>query len=229
MMMKSLANLLIVCFASAAIAAIAADKPPTLPDILDYDNSAARQKSGQALDAASNAAKRGAVRGFPNIKVPQSGVDIGQIAARYNRSPVKPEDENLLIFVTLGMPVKALQNLGKQAKAAGGVLVLRGVPGGLGNWARAMEALKPLADTGAAVIVHPQLFSAWNVVQAPTFVLTTSSQGEACVSDQKKECSQSLRATGDVSLDYVLDRWADGTGVLAKEARERLARLEGRP
>jgi type-F conjugative transfer system pilin assembly protein TrbC len=224
--------LLLALFCVLESTGYAADKLPALPEIKGYgDDAAARQKSGQALDAASQTAKHGSLRAFPNIKVPSSGVDIGQIAARYNQKAHKPEDENLMIFVTLGMPDKALLNLARQAALTRAVLVLRGVEGGLakGNWTRAMEALKPIAETGASIIIHPELFRAYKVVQAPTFVLATGQQGEACLNELKNECSQSLRATGDVSLDYVLERWANGSGSLAQEARSRLAMLEGRP
>ena len=104
--------LLLVLFAAIVSAGYAADTPPTLPEINGYgDDAVARQKSSQAIDAASQAARNGAVRAFPKIKVPSSGVDIGQIAARYNQTAQKPEDDNLMIFVTLGMPGKALINL----------------------------------------------------------------------------------------------------------------------
>ncbi|OZA31235.1 MAG: type-F conjugative transfer system pilin assembly protein TrbC [Hydrogenophilales bacterium 17-61-9] len=232
MMKKPILILFPVLFCACVSVGYAADKLPALPDIKGYgDDAAARQKSRQALDAASQAAKHGAVRAFPNIKVPSSGVDIGQIADRYSQTAIKPADENLMIFVTLGMPDKALLKLARQAARTRAVLVLRGVQGGLdkGNWPRAMEALKPIAETGASIIIHPDLFRAYKVVQAPTFVLTTDRQGDACLSDQKKECSQSLRATGDVSLDYVLERWSDGSGKLASEARARLTMLEGKP
>lgn len=210
----------------------AADQPPALPEIKGYgDDAAARQKSGQALDAASQTAKHGAVRALPNINVPSSGVDIGQIAARYNQKSQKPEDQNLMIFVTLAMPDEALLKLARQAAKTRAVLILRGVEGGLanGNWKRAMEAMKPIAETGASIVIHPELFRAYKVVQAPTFVLTNGQQSDSCLNELKKECSQSLRATGDVSLEYVLERWADGGGSLAREARSRLTMLEGRP
>lgn len=224
--------LLLVLLGAIASTGYAADKHLALPEINGYgDDAVARHKSSQAIDAASQAARNGAVRAFPKIKVPSSGVDIGQIAARYNQTEQKQEDDNLMIFVTLGMPGKALINLARQAARTRAVLVLRGVEGGLakGNWPRAMEALKPIAETGASIIIHPDLFRAYKVVQAPTFVLTTGQQGEACLNERRKECSQSLRATGDVSLDYVLERWAEGNSTLASEARSRLTLLEVKP
>ena len=224
--------LLLALLGAIASAGFAVDMPPALPEINGYaDDAVARQKSNQAIDAASQSARNGAVRAFPTIKVPSSGVDIDQIAARYNQTAQKQEDDNLMIFVTLGMPGKALLNLARQAARTRAVLVLRGIEGGLakGNWPRAMEALKPIAETGASIIVHPDLFRAYKVVQAPTFVLTTGQQGEACLNNLRQECSQILRATGDVSLDYVLERWAQGVSPLAGEARSRLAMLEYRP
>jgi conjugal transfer pilus assembly protein TrbC len=227
-MMKKLIPVLFIACVSAGHAA---DTPPALPEIKGYgDDAAARQHSSQALDAANQAAKNGAVRAFPNIKTPASGVDIGQIASRYSQAAIKPVDENLMIFITLGMPEKALMRLAKQAARTRAVLVLRGVQGGVdkGSWPRAMEALKPIAATGASIIIHPDLFRVYRVVQAPTFVLTTDRQSDACLSDQKKECNQSLRASGDVSLDYVLEQWSEGDSALASEARARLILLEGK-
>ncbi len=224
--------LLLVLLGAIASTGYAADKHLALPEINGYgDDAVARQKSSQAIDAASQAARIGAVRAFPKIKVPSSGVDIGQIAARFNQTAQKPEDDNLMIFVTMGMPGKALINLARQAARTRAVLVLRGVDGGIakGNWSRAMEALKPIAETGASIMIHPDLFRAYKIVQAPTFVLTTGQQGEACLNNLRNECGQSLRATGDVTLDYVLERWAQGGSPLAAEARSRLAMLENRP
>ena len=224
--------LLLVLLGAIASTGYAADKHLALPEINGYgDDAVARQKSSQAIDAASQAARNGAVRAFPKIKAPSSGVDIGQIAARFNQTAQKPEDDNLMIFVTLGMPSKALINLARQAARTRAVLVLRGVDGGIakGNWSRAMEALKPIAETGASIMIHPDLFRAYKIVQAPTFVLTTGQQGEACLNNLRNECGQSLRATGDVTLDYVLERWAQGGSPLAAEARSRLAMLEYRP
>ena len=72
--------LLLVLFVATTSAGYAADNPPTLPETNGYgDNAVARQKSSQAINAASQAARNGAVRAFPKIKVPSSGVDIGRL------------------------------------------------------------------------------------------------------------------------------------------------------
>ena len=86
-----------------------------------------------------------------------------------------------------------------------------------------------MADYLREVIMVAERSHLNGTAQAPTFVLTTGRQGEACLNNLRKECSQSLRATGDVTLDYVLERWAQGGSPLAAEARSRLAMLEYRP
>ncbi|MBC2731150.1 MULTISPECIES: TrbC family F-type conjugative pilus assembly protein [unclassified Thiobacillus] len=210
---------------------VMAAQPPTLPDLKSFDADKARDRSNRALDDAARATQGGPVRAMPNIKVPSSGVDIAQIASRYGQARLQAEDERLLIFATLGMSQAALVKLAKQAARSGAVMVFRGVDGGLagGNWARSVEAFKPIAEAGASIQIHPELFKAYRVTQAPTFILTAPVHGDACVSDRAKACDKALRSVGDVSLDYVLERWSAGSGELANEARRRLARIEGQP
>lgn len=209
---------------------VLAAEPPALPDLKSFDADKALDRSSRALDDAARAAQGGPVRAMPNIKVPSSGVDIAQIASRYGQAQAQAEDERLMIFATLGMPQAALVKLARQAARAGAVMVFRGVDGGLagGNWARSIEAFKPIAEAGASIQIHPELFKAYRVSQAPTFILTAPDQGDACMSDRAKACGKALRSVGDVSLDYVLERWATGSGDLAEEARKRLARIEAR-
>lgn len=217
-----------ILFWSLVQPAQATSPVPSLPDIRGNGmDEATRGRSGQALDAAAAKARNGAVRALPNIRVPSSGVDIGQIAARYGQSK-GTVDERLIVFATLAMPKEALLRLARQAAQARAVLVFRGVDGGLagGNWSRAVEAFEPLAKTGASIQIHPDLFKSYHVSVAPTFILSSGSSKDSCVSD-RTVCGNTLRSEGDVTLDYVLERWAAGSGELADEARARLA-LMGR-
>lgn len=206
----------------------AEDKPPSMPDIKNYDSTEVRQKSDARLGDAERAARSGQVSKIPNIKMPSSGVDIGQIASRYNESPLPKNDENLMIFISLSMPKEALVKLAKQAQATNALLVMRGVEGGIakGNWPRAMAALKPISETGAAVVIHPDYFKQYQVKQVPTFVLVSNKQlpMESC--ENSTSCDLKLQASGDVSLDYVLGLWADSKSPLANIAKNKLAILE---
>lgn len=204
--------------------------PPAMPDVSGYYGAAVHAKTGAALDAASETAKSGMVGRIPNLPVPTGGIDVDQIASRYRDlgKRDKQSDENLLIFVSTSMPMATLVKLGNQAKRAGAVLVLRGVPGGLslpGAWTRAMAQLKPVASTGARMQINPDLFRLYMVNVVPTFVLTRLDTSQ-CASDSDG-CQAQLRAVGDVSLDYVLDKWTDGKGELADQARLRLKQMKG--
>ena len=203
---------------------------PVMPDVSGYYGAAVRAKTGAALDAASETAKSGMVGRMPNLPVPTAGIDVDQIASRYRDlgKRDKQSDESLLIFVSTSMPMATLVKLGNQARRAGAVLVLRGVPGGLatsGAWTRAMAQLKPVAATGARVQINPDLFRLYAVNLVPTFVLTRLDTSQ-CASDSAG-CQAMLRAVGDVSLDYVLEKWSDDRGELADQARLRLKHMKG--
>jgi conjugal transfer pilus assembly protein TrbC len=233
--MRLLTNLVAVLFGLlTALPALAdAAQPgtqPVMPDLSGYYGAAARAKTGAALDAASETAKSGTIGRMPNLPVPIAGIDVDQIARRYRDLGKRNQqsDESLLIFVSTSMPMATLIKLGNQAKRAGAVLVLRGVPGGLsapGAWTRAMAELKPVAATGARVQINPDLFRLYTVNVVPTFVLTRLDTSQ-CATDSAG-CQATLRAVGDVSLDYVLEKWTDGTGELADQARLRLKHMKG--
>jgi conjugal transfer pilus assembly protein TrbC len=214
---------------AALLSPLAAADIPAMPDTGDYASQAARQKSAAALDSAAQAARGGALPSMPNVRLPRElGVDIDQIASRYKAmGRVDKQDEDLMVFVSASMPMASLVKLGKQARLAGAVLVLRGIEGGLshGAWKQAMDRLKPVVETGAAIQIHPDLYRIYRVTQVPTFVLAEPETTE-CAMDATR-CHAMLRATGDVSLGYVLDRWADTDGPLADKARARLKRMGG--
>lgn len=203
------------------------DKAVAIPDIQNYDSEQIRQKNDAKLDDAEKAARKGFLPKVPNVKMPASGIDIGQIANRYQEKQIASRNENLLIFVSLSMPKEALIRLSRQAQSTNAVLVMRGLEGGLskGSWANAMASLKPITETGASVIIHPEYFKQYGVKQVPTFVLVSDETAiDSC--DNTKSCDAKLQSSGDVSLDYVLTRWADGSGPLAKVAKNKLAMLE---
>lgn len=207
----------------------AEDKAVAIPDIQNYDSEQIRKKNDAKLDDAEKAARKGFLPKVPNVKMPASGIDVGQIANRYQEKQIASRNENLLIFVSLSMPKEALLRLSRQAQSTNAVLVIRGLDGGLtkGNWANAMASLKPITETGASVIIHPEYFKQYGVKQVPTFVLVSDETPiHSC--DASKSCDAKLQSSGDVSLDYVLTRWADGTGPLAKIAKNKLAMLEDR-
>lgn len=224
----SLTLLSMLCSPVYAPSAHADSTAAAMPDVQNYYTGTARAKSAGAIDSAVRAAKSGAFGQMPNIPTPTAGIDIDRIASQYREMnhPTLPADENLLIFVSTSIPMQTLVKLGQQAKQAGAVLVLRGLPGGLASgWTHAMAQLKPLAATGARVEINPDLFRLYSVTQVPTFMIAKLDRSR-CATDSTG-CAANLRLSGDVSLDYVLEKWADGSGSLAKVAQSHLNQLTG--
>lgn len=150
-------------------------------------------------------------------------IDPAEVAQRYLGSRLKdaPEDApTLRIFVSLSMPKESLHRIASDAARAGGILVFRGIKGGLGKGQ--MEAmvteLQPYVKHGAEFQIDPEAFKRYDVSTVPTYVVTTESPG--CSADI---CAfKSTSRSGDVSLDYALAH------MLKSERDAELATIERR-
>lgn len=156
------------------------------------------------------------------------GVDPQKLAAHYQQSLAAKADarESLLIFVSTSMPMKALVMLGEQAKVVGATLVIRGLVAPLGTklaMQKTMEALQPVAATGAKIQIDPEAFGRYNVKSVPTFVIASTSD-KTCAVDQCDGNSSSV--SGDVTLEYALDHLANRGGVVSQQANQYLMLLE---
>lgn len=81
---------------------------------------------------------------------------------------------HLYVFVSLSMPMPGLLDLGKQAKAYGGVLVLRGLVDG--SYRKTALKLKSFIEqTKTGMIIDPLLFRTYQVSVVPSVVLTSGS------------------------------------------------------
>jgi conjugal transfer pilus assembly protein TrbC len=153
-------------------------------------------------------------------------VDPAEIADRYRefKSVALPPATDLLIFVSSSLPMPTLKRIGDQAAQAGAIVVFRGINDDLqkkGALARWVKYLDPLIKTGANVQINPMVFSRYQIRAVPAFVLATREEG--CSSEQ---CTvASTVATGDVSLDYVLDHWAQKGDRFSAVAQQRLRKI----
>lgn len=192
-------------------------------------------RSRQAIDEAiaqartmqANQAKNGDRNGLsPQELMKFQGVDPAKLAAKYQGAfsdTQKPSPE-LMVFISTSMPKKALLMLGEQAKAAGAVLVLRGMKGVLGTKGvleETTKALQPIADTGAAIQIDPEAFGRYHVTAVPTFVI--AAKEESCGSDICDAKSYAL--AGDVTLEYALEQWSSRGGAVGKQADMYLRRM----
>jgi len=145
---------------------------------------------------------------IPMTKNTDAVIDPEQIMKQYQSlGKAQKPTEDLIIFISSSMPMSALEKLGKQAKSAGAVLVMRGLTGDLdrNGWNETMQYLRPVAKTGASIQIHPELFKQYNVNVVPTFVFATNGIVQGCNDDMCD--ANSIRAEGDASLDYVLEYW----------------------
>ncbi|WP_195763753.1 type-F conjugative transfer system pilin assembly protein TrbC [Pseudoduganella rivuli] len=131
----------------------------------------------------------------------------------------------LMIFVSFSMPEASLRRLGEQASKAGAVLILKGLnEGSLVKTAAAVHHL--YGDQPAPFQIDPQAFSRFAVASVPTFVLIQpGAQWRECAGGYCLAPASYAKATGDVSLDYVLEHMTRTSTPIATSARNILRRL----
>jgi conjugal transfer pilus assembly protein TrbC len=237
------------CVLSIISAAPALGQSPSMPseDALNKAMQATQRRAATVMDdlgKAGNGALPPAVagqRGLPKLlpgenigssSLSGEGFDPAALAAKYQAmkeatSKAAKDANELMVFVSLSMPPASLKRIGEQAKRAGAIVVFRGLKYGLrkGAWADSMNALKPIADTGADVQINPELFERFHVQVVPTLVVASSAP-EGC---QGNQCEAgSVAVVGDVSMDYALETLAPRKDAIGRIAREREARIKGR-
>lgn len=193
-----------------------------------------------ALDTAARRAEiqldpAAVARGMPKadlVAVPMLNTgkaDPMELAKQYKQiAGATSEDDryNVLIFVSLTMPAEALKRIGEDARRIGAVVVMRGMKYGLkpGKWADSLEALKPLAGTGANVQINPELFKQFGVNAVPTFAVSASPVGDKGCGDGS--CATGIATVvGDVSLEHALDIIGDRRDAVGRLARDMAAKL----
>jgi len=206
-------------------------------------NESASDRSRRALDAAMSRARAQAAENAKTKTMPQErpsvvpiqtmnqmqGVDPGELADQYKvlAKAQKPAHPDLLIFASASMPISTLVRLGQQVKEAGGIMVFRGIKGGLSKKAlnEWLGLLKPVVETGASMQIDPESFAKYNVTAVPTFVLIAAPENDC----GDTHCAVNAAAlTGDVSLDYALEKFSARGGRYGEIADSYLGKLTKR-
>ncbi len=161
-------------------------------------------------------------------KGPDGPVDFDALVAgaASNQADFEASGPLFIVFASLSMPKEALAQLIADTSTAGGIVAFRGFPG---NDAKAfvagMKGVLSAPEQQAHIAIDPRLFRAFAVRAAPTFVVV-SSEFELC---EGLKCDTTLpahdRMTGNVSVEYALETFADGRGPGAPIAGTALARL----
>lgn len=161
-------------------------------------------------------------------KGPEGPVDFDEILAGAAANSQAPMGEGPLftVFASLSMPQASLSRLIRDTAQAGGVVVFRGFPQ---NSTKAFaEGLKRVVTDErqeAHIAIDPRLFRAFAVTAAPTFVVT----GRAYELCDGFDCTSMVpdhdRMTGNVTVEYALERFATSRGPGAGVARVALLEL----
>jgi conjugal transfer pilus assembly protein TrbC len=140
-----------------------------------------------------------------------------------------PTGPLLIAFVSTSMPPESLRQVALDVTRAGGIMVFRGFPNNNPQeFGRRIAAAMKREDATDNVGIDPRLFRAFNVEVVPTYVVTTADvelcDGLAYVSHVPPHD----RISGNVSIDYALRTFSQGSGPGAPAARVFLRRYEAR-
>lgn len=175
-----------------------------------------------------------AMRGVDPASLPEGPagpVDFDAIlgSAAANSAAPMGEGPLFVVFASLSMPQASLKALIADTTRAGGMVVFRGFPG---NSAKAFaEGLKKVVtaeDQEAHLAIDPRLFRAFRVTAAPTFVVTGRDYELCDGLDCTSAAPEHDRMTGNVSVAYALEAFADARGPSAGVARVALDQLNRR-
>lgn len=161
-------------------------------------------------------------------------VDPIEVSKRYNATVpdmAQAEKGDLMAFVSFSMPEASLKRIAAETAKAGGVLVIRGFVNG--SLKQTIAATEELAALQATLLIHPDLFDHYQIVEVPTYVIAADEGNESgnCTSNAEYGlCTQHYQVKGDVSLHSALEYFGrqKSDKSLSEISMAKLAKLEGR-
>lgn len=184
-----------------------------------------REQAQPVVDGAFDNLKKIDAAALP--KGPQGAFDFDEIvnSAAGNMKEGQGSGPLFMVFATLSMPEPALKQLIADTTKAGGMVVFRGFPNNSAKefTARVMRVVEQ--DQMAHVGIDPRLFRAFDVAAAPTYVVSSTDfdlcEGLSC----KTPTPPHDRMTGNVTVEYALESFAQDNGPGAQIARTALAQF----
>ncbi|MGU9961899.1 MAG: type-F conjugative transfer system pilin assembly protein TrbC [Candidatus Puniceispirillales bacterium WSBS_2018_MAG_OTU23] len=137
-------------------------------------------------------------------------------------------NNQLIVFLTLGMPDQSIKDWLYETQAAGGVVVIRGFYGGkLSTTLARLQEIGGLdQDLLGGVQIDPTAFRRLNITAVPMVVVVKdplpACQNAGCVGDA---IPASDRIGGNITLEYALDRLAREGDIAAEIADQHLGQL----
>lgn len=145
----------------------------------------------------------------PSIQPQKPGMDLSGLVRQYNAKirPPSPASgkTDLLVFVSLSMPESSLMRLVRQAERAGAVLVLRGLKDN--SFKVTSEEIRKYEQKAHATWqINPPAFTKFAVKSVPSFILVKADQALQTGVDGCAGAGAYAAVSGDVSLDFALER-----------------------
>ncbi|WP_103727271.1 type-F conjugative transfer system pilin assembly protein TrbC [Novosphingobium sp. HII-3] len=157
-------------------------------------------------------------------------IDLDAMVAGAKGNLAGPKSTPLVIaFVSLSMPEEALRRTILDTTRAGGVIVFRGFSQGGAKPFVQMLAKAVEQKDAPNITIDPRLFRAFQVDRVPTIVAASSSFEPCDQLDCVTPPPPHDRISGNVTLSYALQTFADGEGPGAPASRVALANLVKRP
>jgi conjugal transfer pilus assembly protein TrbC len=185
-----------------------------------------REEAAQVREGGTENMRKVATIDLP--KGPAGPVDFDEIVkgASQNASAKGGEAPQFIVFASLSMHDATLKQLVRDTSSAGGVVVFRGFPN---NSAKEfVTRLGKVVDKRqfASIGIDPRLFRAFDVQAVPTYI-TVSSDFDLCAgfSCQTKVPPYD-RMIGNVTVEYALSTFAEGSGPGARVAAVALSNMK---
>lgn len=200
--------------------------------VTDADIEAARRRHALPAPPPTTAGPR--INGILIEALPQpqasAPLDLERIAeglaqATAPAQPFTADSPQLLIFISLSMPVPTLQRLIDQAERAQAVLLLRGLD--QASLVKTVARVRQLIGTRRVDLrIDPEAFDLHQVSLVPSFVLTAAPPPpRGCTGITCRALPGHMKLAGDVSLDHVLAHFARASSPQRDAAAVYLKRL----
>lgn len=148
--------------------------------------------------------------------------------AAQNLNAKTGEAPQFIAFGSLSMPPASLKQMISDTAAAGGIVVFRGFPdNSMRAFASRLGKLVEEQDF-AHIGIDPRLFRAFDVQAVPTYVAVSSDFDLCAGFDCRTRVPPHDRITGNVTVRYALESFAEGRGPGARVATVAWSNLDRR-
>ncbi|AOF98551.1 type-F conjugative transfer system pilin assembly protein TrbC [Sphingobium sp. RAC03] len=185
-----------------------------------------REEAAAIRESGTENMRQVAAKDLP--KGPAGPIDFDEIVqgASKNASAKGGDAPQLIVFASLSMPPQSLKQLIKDTARAGGVVVFRGFPNNsmkefAGRLGQIVESQGDFTNIG----IDPRLFRAFNVQAVPTYVAVSSDFDLCAGFSCQTKVPPFDRMTGNVTVEYALNSFAEGNGPGARIAAVGLSNM----